>query len=58
MIELVRLAGKLRDQYRPDGMNIIQSNGEAATQTVPHVHFHLVPRWLGDKMGRIWPEAS
>ena len=34
--------------------NLIQSNGEAATQTVPHVHFHLVPRVAGDGLHLPW----
>lgn len=28
-----------------DGFNLLQNNGECATQTVPHVHFHIIPRW-------------
>lgn len=27
-----------------DGLNVLQNNGACATQTVPHVHFHLIPR--------------
>lgn len=27
-----------------DDSNVIQNNGERASQTVPHVHFHIVPR--------------
>lgn len=42
----------------PQGLNIIQSNGQAATQTVDHLHVHLVPRWEGDGMGRIWPPET
>lgn len=41
-----------------DGLNIIQSNGEAATQTVLHLHVHVVPRQIGDGMGRIWPTET
>ncbi len=33
----------------------VQSSGAAATQTVPHLHVHLVPRWAVDAMGPIWP---
>ena len=54
----VRLAGAVRGAVEPEGLNIIQSNGEAATQTVFHLHVHLVPRWEGDAMGPIWPEET
>lgn len=52
------LATAVREAVRPEGLNVIQSNGEAATQTVPHLHVHLVPRWKDDGMGRIWPEKT
>lgn len=39
----------------PQGMNLITSAGAAAEQTVFHLHIHLVPRWPGDAIGRIWP---
>ena len=54
----VRLAGAIREAVHPEGLNIIQSNGEAATQTVFHLHVHLVPRWDGDAMGPIWPKET
>jgi len=54
----VRLAGAIREALHPEGLNVIQSNGEAATQTVFHLHVHLVPRWDGDAMGPIWPEET
>lgn len=40
---------------RPDGLNLISSAGEAASQTVFHLHLHVVPRWAGDGLGNIWP---
>lgn len=52
------LADAVRDAVRPEGLNVIQSNGEAATQTVQHLHVHLVPRWSGDEMGPIWPAET
>ena len=52
---VVRLSGALRRAMAPEGLNVIQSNGRAATQTVMHLHVHLVPRWQGDGIGRIWP---
>jgi diadenosine tetraphosphate (Ap4A) HIT family hydrolase len=36
------------DQYHPDGFNIGINVNEAAGQTVPHVHIHLIPRYHGD----------
>jgi histidine triad (HIT) family protein len=40
---------------RPDGLNLISSAGAAASQTVFHLHLHVVPRWAGDHFGDIWP---
>lgn len=54
----LRLSAALRDAVKPEGLNVIQSNGVAATQTVFHLHVHLVPRWEGDAMGAIWPEET
>ncbi len=33
-----------------DGFNLLQSNGKCASQVVPHVHFHVIPRWNGREM--------
>jgi histidine triad (HIT) family protein len=34
-----------------EGVNVLQNNGKAAGQYVKHVHFHIVPRYEGDKIG-------
>lgn len=34
--------------------NLITSSGSAATQTVPHVHVHFVPRRVGDGLHLPW----
>ncbi len=54
----IRLASVMRNALAPEGLNVIQSNGAAATQTVFHLHVHLVPRWQGDALGRIWPPET
>jgi histidine triad (HIT) family protein len=54
----LRVASAVRRAIAPEGLNIIQSNGEAAAQTVPHLHVHVVPRWHGDRIGRIWPPET
>lgn len=33
---------------RPDGYNVGFNSGDAAGQTVPHVHVHVIPRYRGD----------
>jgi histidine triad (HIT) family protein len=54
----VRLAPAMRTALQMEGLNVIQSNGDAASQTVFHLHIHLVPRWPDDAVGRIWPVES
>lgn len=53
-----RLATAVKRAIDPQGLNIIQSNGKVASQTVFHLHVHLVPRWDSDSMGQIWPPES
>lgn len=36
-------------------INIIQSSGVAAGQSVFHLHVHVVPREAGDRMPKMWP---
>jgi ATP adenylyltransferase len=38
----------LDDRHRPAAYNIGVNDGQAAGQTVPHVHGHLNPRYAGD----------
>lgn len=53
MAEIMRLLAMsvkaLRRAYRPDGFNIGVNLGRAAGAGVEgHIHFHVVPRWVGD----------
>jgi histidine triad (HIT) family protein len=54
-----RLALKQRDRLGADGVNLINSNGTAAWQTVYHFHMHVIPRYDGDPLKLPWvPGAS
>lgn len=35
-----------------DGINVSQANGQTAGQVVPHIHFHVIPRFAAD--GHHW----
>jgi histidine triad (HIT) family protein len=53
-----RVAVAIRQALHPDGLNLLQANGAAAFQSVPHFHFHLVPRFTGDGKGFDWPMVA
>lgn len=38
----------ISDRFHPDGFNVGINIGEAAGQTISHVHIHLIPRYKGD----------
>ena len=53
-----KMAGKMTDALGCDGFNIIQNNGEAAGQTVFHLHIHLIPRYKDAKECIIWKHGE
>ncbi|RPH81223.1 MAG: HIT family protein [Candidatus Rokuibacteriota bacterium] len=50
-----KVAIALRTAVKLDGLNMLQANGAAAFQSVPHYHLHLIPRWHNDDKGFDWP---
>jgi histidine triad (HIT) family protein len=48
------VATAVREAVKPDGLNMLQANGPAAFQSVPHYHLHLIPRWTRDGKGFDW----
>ena len=49
-----RVAIAIQRALKPDGLNMLQANGPAAFQSVPHLHLHLIPRWMRDGKGFDW----
>ncbi|MCI8962359.1 MAG: HIT family protein [Eubacterium sp.] len=49
-----KIATAVMKTYHCDGVNILQNNGEAAGQTVFHLHVHVVPRYYGDGVNIMW----
>ncbi len=45
-----KVAAHIKETLPCDGFNIMQNNGEAAGQTVRHVHFHIIPRQKGEAL--------
>lgn len=50
-----KVARAVRRVYKPDGLSIWQSNGPAAFQEVPHVHWHIFPRYKDDGYLVVYP---
>lgn len=51
-----KIAGAQRKALKTDGCNIIQNNGRVSGQAVPHLHFHVIPRFADD--GHTWNWAA
>ena len=53
LIRIVRkIAGAQMKGLEADGITITQANGRVAGQVVPHLHFHVIPRFEND--GHSW----
>ena len=50
-----KVARAVRRVYAPEGLPIWQSNGPAAFQEVPHVHWHVLPRKTDDGLLTVYP---
>jgi histidine triad (HIT) family protein len=52
-----RLARRAHDRLNADGVNLINSCGRAACQTVFHFHIHVIPGYEGDPLRLPWVPA-
>lgn len=51
---LVKVGGAVAKITGAVAWNVLQNNGESAGQVVPHVHFHVIPRYDGDGFSYDW----
>ncbi|WP_439612191.1 HIT family protein [Reyranella sp.] len=49
-----RVAKAALAALEPTGVNLLQSNGPGAGQSVPHLHVHILPRYPDDKVRLNW----
>jgi len=53
------LAARAKEKLRADGVNLLNSCGRDAWQTVFHFHVHVIPRYAGDPLRLPWvPEPG
>jgi histidine triad (HIT) family protein len=51
------LAARMSARLGADGVNLVNSCGAAAWQTVAHFHIHVIPRYAGDPLRLPWVPA-
>lgn len=45
ILRVQKVARGVRAALKPDGVTVLQFNGQAGGQSVFHLHFHIIPRW-------------
>ena len=53
-----QVAAKVLDKLGAAGVNLLNSSGAAAWQTVFHFHLHVIPRYEDDPLKLPWVPAS
>ncbi len=49
-----RLAGRMKERLDADGVNLLNSCGGTAWQSVFHFHIHVIPRYAEDPLRLPW----
>ncbi|WP_411842232.1 HIT family protein [Salinicoccus sp. HZC-1] len=55
---ITKVSNAIKEAFEPAGLNVVQNNGEYASQSVFHIHFHLIPRYENeyDGFGYVWEQ--
>ena len=51
------MARRVKERLGADGVNLVNSCGPVAWQTVFHFHIHVIPRYKGDPLRLPWQPA-
>jgi len=43
-----RCANAVKEALKAEGITVLQLNGKASDQIIPHFHVHIIPRWEND----------
>ena len=54
-LQLVKIIAQAQiEALNAEGVNVLQNNGSIAGQVVPHIHFHVIPRFKDDNLSFSW----
>jgi len=56
-----KIARAVKKAYTAEGIHLLQNNGTAAWQSVPHLHQHVIPRYpndIGYDLIAIWTKGT
>ena len=56
-VALKKVSKAVKKAVNADGISVGQSNYKAAGQVVPHLHFHIMPRFEDDGF-KMWPQGK
>lgn len=57
LVMVARIARAVDAVFPSDGLSVWHSAGAGANQEVPHLHFHVHPRRMGDGVLRVYPSS-
>ena len=52
-----KVGQSLKDNLGVAGYNVYENNDPIAGQVIPHIHFHVIPRYPGDGL-ELWPQGK